>query len=234
MTMDCKQFRHTVLTEPRTADAEFVQHRDGCAVCSGFAARAAAFESKLARALAIEVKTPLRRSAANTAVPRFVRAIPQRWLALAASVLLGIGVVTILWLAKPTPTLAAALVEHLSHEPGAWVAPAADVSAETLAEVLKADRLSLRPTGGEVRYARVCHFRGRDVPHLVVQQNGRPVTVMILTKEGVSRPTPFAEGAYRGIIEPAPRGSIAVMARSSDAIDVAQAAAVVLRAIDGW
>jgi hypothetical protein len=234
MTMGCKQFRQTLLAEPRTVDAEFTQHLASCAVCSGFAARATAFEGKLARALAIGVKTSARRSASSAAVRWPAQHVPRRWLALAASVLLGIGVVTVLWLAKPAPSLAAALVEHMSHEPGSWAVSAADVSAETLAEVFKKDRLSLRPTGGEVRYARVCGFRGRSVPHLVVQQNGMPVTVMVLTHESVSRPTPFAEGGYRGIIEPAPRGSVAVIARDRDAIDVAQAAAVVVRAIDGW
>jgi hypothetical protein len=234
MTMDCKQFRQTLLAEPRSADTEFVQHRDSCHVCSGFAAQVTEFEGKLARALAIDVKTLVRQSASNAAAQRPAQIVPRRRLALAASVLLGIGVGTILWLAKPAPSLAAALVEHMSHEPGSWAASAADVSAETLAEVLKADRLRLRPAGGEVRYARVCGFRGHNVPHLVVQQDGVPVTVMILTHESVSRPTPFTEGGYRGIIEPAPRGSVAVIARSGDGIEVAQAAAAVVRSLSGW
>ncbi|HTB28449.1 MAG TPA: hypothetical protein VK715_05810, partial [Steroidobacteraceae bacterium] len=51
-------------------------------------------------------------------------------------------------------------------------------------------------------------------PHLVVQTDMGPVTVMVLVHESVSKPTPFDEEGYRGVILPvAGHGSLAVLAK---------------------
>ena len=38
------------------------------------------------------------------------------------------------------------------------------------------------------------------VPHLVVQTEMGPVTVMVLVHESVAKPVPFEEQGYRGVI----------------------------------
>jgi hypothetical protein len=69
-----------------------------------------------------------------------------------------------------------------------------------------------------VSYAQSCEFRGRHVPHLVVQTAMGPITVMVLVHETVSKATPFDEEGYRGVILPVPgHGSLAVLARGRDA-----------------
>ena len=76
----------------------------------------------------------------------------------------------------------------------------------------------LNPDAGTVSYARSCRFRGRMVPHLVVQTEMGPVTVMVLVHESVAKPVPFDEQGYRGVIVPVPgHGSLAVLARGQDA-----------------
>ncbi len=64
----------------------------------------------------------------------------------------------------------------------------------------------------EVSYARSCIFRGRLVPHLVIQGEKGPVTVMILPDLEVAGPTSFSEQGFFGTILPAAKGSIAIIA----------------------
>ena len=67
-----------------------------------------------------------------------------------------------------------------------------------------------------VSYAKSCFFRGRFVPHLVIQGEYGPVTVMVLSNVHVETATRFEEDGYRGTLLPSGEGSIAII--SSDDI----------------
>jgi hypothetical protein len=67
-----------------------------------------------------------------------------------------------------------------------------------------------------VVYASACPFRGRLVPHLVVQTAEGPLTVMLLKREKTRAREEFAEDGYRGVLVPAGEGSIAILARSGE------------------
>ena len=62
-----------------------------------------------------------------------------------------------------------------------------------------------------VVYAMACPFRGRAVPHLVVQTANGPMTVMLLAHEKVAARQEFSEEGYRGLLLPAGEGSVAVL-----------------------
>ena len=99
-----------------------------------------------------------------------------------------------------------------------------------LGRVLERGGIRLRPEVGTVSYANSCRFRGRTVPHLVVQTDGGPVTVMVLRNEPLDAPVRFAEERFTGTIVPAGPGSIAVIG-TGDA-DLEQITERVLAAVD--
>ena len=68
-------------------------------------------------------------------------------------------------------------------------------------------------------YASPCPFRGHIVPHLVVQTDRGPLTVMVLEHVKSVAEGKFTEGKYRGIVLPAGSGSIAVVARKGQEFD---------------
>jgi hypothetical protein len=123
-----------------------------------------------------------------------------------------------LWLAAPRASLADQVVAHMAGEPQAWLRTDAAVPDERLAAVLRDAHVELLPGAGIVSYAQDCEFRGRLVPHLVVQTELGPVTVMVLAHEFVPRAQHFDEQGYRGVILPAPgHGSLAVLTRGQSA-----------------
>ena len=90
------------------------------------------------------------------------------------------------------------------------------MNKDAVAAVLKDAGVRLAPGVGIVSYASTCRFRGADVPHLVVQTDAGPVTVMILRHEHVRTVERFDEDGYTGTLLPAGPGSVAVVGRAPD------------------
>jgi hypothetical protein len=211
------------------------EHAAGCAACRTFTQRALAFESRLSRALQVDLPDTPAAPVSNVVPlrPRPRRRAWQGWLALAASVLVVVGVSTTLWTLSSERTLAAAVVAHMAEEPAAWTRTDVPVSEPKLDDVLSQSKLRVAPSAGLVSYANSCTFRGYSVPHLVVQSAAGPVTVMVLVHETVKQRMRFDEGGYRGTIVPVTgHGSLAVlMKHPSDRQEVDSIAARVLGAI---
>ena len=153
---------------------------------------------------------------------------------MAASVLLALVVAGGLWLSAPGPSLAADVVTHMAGEPQAWKRTDVPVPTPELLDVLRNSRLRLGSGAGVVSYAASCEFRGHRVPHLVVQTESGPVTVMVLVHEHVPKTVQFDEQGYRGVIVPVPgHGSLAVLTRgpATDLNTVEHIAARVLDSI---
>lgn len=151
---------------------------------------------------------------------------------MAASMLLAVVVAGGLWLSVPKSSLAADVVTHMQGEPDAWKRTDVPVPAPALQDVLRDSHLRLTAGAGMVSYANSCGFRGHQVPHLVIQTESGPVTVMVLVHEQVSKPVQFDEQGYRGVIVPvAGHGSLAVLTRGR-AVDINAVQHIASRVLD--
>jgi hypothetical protein len=218
-----------MLADPHDPDPEMREHRESCHDCSLYSERLLRFESRLERALRVgpasevaEVAAspdnvvPLRAGSSRTALRS--PAYRKRMLAMAASVLMALVVGGGLWLSAPGASLAADVVTHMREEPEAWRRTDVPVPYPKLDNVLRDSHLRLATGGGAgmVSYASSCGFRGHQVPHLVLQTDAGPVTVMVLVHERSPKPVQFDEQGYRGVIVPVPgHGSLAVLTRGS-------------------
>ncbi|HWG69648.1 MAG TPA: DUF3379 family protein [Steroidobacteraceae bacterium] len=236
--MDCIRCRQSLLADPHDADPHLREHLAGCGECSRYAEELLRFESRLERALRLPLPDSAQRPDAAV-VPLRAKSAPRAaghrkgWLAMAASVLLALVVGGALWLSVPDRSLAAAVVTHMAEEPQAWRRTELPVPTPELREVLRNSHLRLAGGAGIVSYASSCQFRGHRVPHLVIQSESGPVTVMVLVHEPVAAPVNFDEQGYRGVIVPVTgHGSLAVLTRgAADAATVGHIAARVLASI---
>jgi len=217
--MDHEAYRRALLADPHSKDAEMLRHREACGQCSAFSDQLLKFESRLERAMRLEMRPPAAEFRPGRDRPgrdRQGRSRPARF-ALAASVLLALLVAGAVWLAVPRTSLAAAVVAHMAGEPDAWNTRA-PIPGPALESVLESADMQLTAGAGVVSYASSCEFRGHVVPHLVVQSAHGPVTVMVLVHESVGKQVQFDEHGYRGIIVPvAGHGSIALLMHGPDA-----------------
>ena len=137
---------------------------------------------------------------------------------------------SLLWVGGPRNSLAQDVLAHMDHEPEAFVVTTTAADDAVLDRVLERGGIRLRPEVGTVSYANSCRFRGRTVPHLVVQTDDGPVTVMVLRNERPDAPVRFAEHGFSGTIVPAGPGSIAVIGAAG--ADLAQVTERVVAAVD--
>ena len=242
--MDCAHYRRSMLADPRDPDPLLREHRESCHDCNLYSERLLRFESRLERALRVALPSeaalpsdkvvPLRAKSLRTALrsPAYRKGV----LAMAASVLMALVVAGGLWLSAPGPSLAADVVTHMREEPEAWRRTDVPVQSSKLQDVLRDSHLRLAASAsagtGIVSYANSCAFRGHQVPHLVIQTEAGPVTVMVLVHERVSKPVQFDEQGYRGVIVPvAGHGSLAVLTRGP-ATDVKTIEKIAHRVLD--
>ena len=232
--MDCTAYRRSMMADPSDPDRALREHRDGCPECTEFTDKLLSFEARLERAL--RVTLPAEQPAVPLRAKRVPRVMGYRkgMLAMAASVLLAVVVAGVLWVAAPGSSLAADVVTHMGGEPGSWRQTDVAVDNAELQRVLRDSHVKLAAGAGVVSYASSCAFRGHHVPHLVIQTESGPVTVMVLVHEGLQKPVRFDEQGYRGIIVPvAGHGSLAVLTHgpSTDLKSVELIAAQVLDSI---
>lgn len=226
--MDCLEFRRQAGADPQHLGPEAREHAGGCKQCAGHLAGLLALDERILAALQVPVPgtaaAPGRGGAAIAVLDR------RRWMALAASIIGGVLVGTLLWVGGPRNSLAQDLIEHLDHEPEALVATNRPEKDTVLGKVLERGGIRLRPETPLVSYASSCRFRGHTVPHLVVQATGGPVTVMVLRNERPAAPVHFDEQGFAGRIVPAGPGSIAVI--GADGADLGEIVARVLAAVE--
>jgi len=231
--MDCAHYRRSMLADPHDPDPLLREHRATCHDCNLYGERLLRFESRLERALRVALPPDAVRPAAKV-VPLRSPASRRRWLAMAASVLMALAVAGGVWLSAPGPSLAADVVSHMREEPQAWRRTDVPVPNSMLEDVLRDSHLRLATGAGAgiVSYANSCGFRGHQVPHLVIQTDSGPVTVMVLVHERSPKPVQFDEQGYRGVIVPvAGHGSLAVLTRGP-ATDIKTIEEIARRVLD--
>lgn len=218
--MNCLEFRRQLGAEPSAGGPEFDAHRHECAACARHQDELRALDALIARALAVDhARIQGQRPAAGAGG---VPATRRRYLAIAASLVVGLSVGLVLLVSAPRASIAREVVDHIAHEPGTMnlLVP---VAASALAGVLDPEGTRLRPGIGDVTFAARCLHQGHVVPHLVVHMPEGAVTVLLLRHREIDEPVQIAEQGLEGVVLPAPRGSIAIVGQGlKDPAGVAQ------------
>src|SRR5258708_34308056 len=99
------------MSDPRAPDPALREHRENCPECRAYTEQMLKFEARIERALRVDMPGGAEVLPFTRKSPSFVAA--RRWLAIAASVLLGAACVG-LWLTVPQRRLHCALLGRLA------------------------------------------------------------------------------------------------------------------------
>ena len=232
--MNCEEFRELIGAEPNSNNPDALAHAEQCPKCASYRQEMQAMDRLIYRALAVDVPTnkPFADNVASLRSPERDAAhankqqlsTPRFWRVAASLLITASAVVaTSLWLLTPRDSFAAELIAHVKEEPASLVRTAATVDADRLEEILAASRLRLKPGMGRVSYAMSCGFRGHTIPHLVVQTERGPVTVLVVPEAPEQQREQINEEGFEGVILPAPRGVIVVLGKDVPVESVANA-----------
>lgn len=215
MTLSCLEFRRVTGADPASRDPAVLEHAQGCAACAEFRREQAMLDRRLQTALRVPVPDELKARIIWRQAGLSRRTRRATWLAAAAGLVLAVGLGLALSFslvpslgAGPLP---AAVVAHIEHEPELLRPTNARAEPVRVSAVLERGGATLAEPLDNVVHAGLCPFRGALVPHLVLNHDGEPVSVLLLPDEQVAGVEEIHEAGYHGVLAPHGTGAIAIV-----------------------
>ena len=225
-TMNCDEYKLALTADPGFEDES--GHAESCASCRAYAEEIAALNSRIAAALELAVP-PLTMPSLPDVDAGKVVSLPARgraprplWFALAATVLLAAFIGIRMTDTVVHPSLAEQVLAHVDHEPDSLRPTDTPVSAAALQRAVPPRIAALDHSAGLITYAQSCSINGREVPHLVIQGEHGPVTILLMPHEKVAEASTLDGENIRGVILPVGEGSIAIVGDREEQLDAIQ------------
>lgn len=188
-----------------------------------------ALDLKIAKALQIDVpelrmpELPDIDETKVTSLPVRKRFLKPVWFAIAATVILATSIsLRNSSMFQSYDSLAEEVLAHLDHEPGALRITNVAVSDEQFARAVPASLATFERGTSLITYARPCIINGNSVPHLVIQGEYGPVTILLMPEEHVSEATPIDGVSVKGVILPVGKGSVAIIGDREEQLEPIQ------------
>jgi len=229
--MNCENYREAIAADPSESFEGGAGHAAVCESCSAYRAEIQALDLTIARALAIDVPElkipdlpPIGEedgNVVNLPFRRVSKITTPAWIGIAASFALAavIGMQFVDNGPSHDQLLAAQVLAHLDHEPWALKVTNVAVSEERLAQVVNPGVGTMDRDIGLVTYAQTCIINGRIIPHLVIQGEKGPITLLLMPDEMVSSAVILSGESVNGVILPVGDGSIAIIGARDERIE---------------
>jgi hypothetical protein len=202
----------------------FAQHRTECERCADAAERAVAFDRNLLRALNVVAPAQLAESIllAQATAERRRRTSVRRGaiFALAAALVLAVGVVGIRAEAKSLPAEA---VAHLEKE-AITLKMAAEVPSANVVEAFAQRGLNLRSVPAGISFVGCCPMDKHRTVHMVMPAShpgsgDDPVTVIYVVDQHIAAREDFARAGWQGRSIPLGSGTLILLAKHTTEFD---------------
>ena len=224
--MNCKDYKEAIAADP-SQQFDGAEHATACESCATYRDEMLVLDQKIAAALEISipdlkipdlppisdedekiVNLPFGRGRTRTTV----------WIGLAASVLLA-TVVGVRFFSEDVvyPSLADEIIAHMDHEARSRVVTDKAVSERKLARVVEDDVSEMNI--GLITYATNCVINGKTIPHLVIQGERGPITLLLLPDEMIDMAVPLEGVGITGVILPVGSGSIAIIGERDEPLE---------------
>ncbi len=222
--MNCDEYREMISADPAFDGG--AGHLSSCRECQAFRRDIQSLNLKIAKAMQItvpELELPELPEIETENVVSIAARKPfskPAWFALAATVVLAAFVgVRMFGVGVHYDSLADEVLAHLDHEPAALRVSSTPVTDTRLAKVVPADVAQLDHSAGLITYARSCEINGKTVPHLVIQGEHGPVTILLMPDEAVAEAVSLDGENVHGVILPVGTGSIAIIGAREEKLE---------------
>lgn len=221
--MDCLEFLRLLGSDPRVSDRAAREHLEGCPFCADAHARAHAFESGLAHAMAVPVPTGLadrilRAQLSGERQHQRPHVRRLAWIALAAaSMALAVGVVRHQRAAPAS--LADLVVAHIDGPERGALQLRAPVAAAAIERAFadRGVRLASLPAG--VSYVHECPIGAYRSVHMVMPENDAPVSVLYVVDHPSRNSKDFLRVGMHGREVPIANGTLVLAAQTDSRFD---------------
>lgn len=226
--MNCDDYKQAIGADPSFDGG--AGHLSECQSCQEYRREMQALDLAIGRALALDVPelvTPELESidTDNVATLQPRPRVPMKtWFSVAATVALAVFIGYRFGIdnSNQYPSLADEVLAHVAHEPAALVVTDQKVTDERLNDVVPATIADLDHSSGLITFAATCPISGYDVPHLVIQGEHGPITIMLMPNEKISEAISLNDEDSHGVILPVGDGSIAIVGTREEKLEDVQ------------
>lgn len=216
--MGCNELKQKIFADPYAVTEDDLVE---CEDCRGLLKDVRAMDATLKQAMMIDVP-PLSMPELPAVDANKVVALPARrrgnaplWLATAAAVTLAafLGINRFVGHDHDHGNLPLAdqIIAAMDHEPLSLRVTDVPVSDRQLSRIVPSNVANVSHDAGLITYAESCEINGKLVPHLVIQGERGPVTIILMPDEKVESDTPLEGGGFKGLLVPVGEGSIAII-----------------------
>ena len=227
--MNCEDYKAALAGDPSASIEGGDAHVAACDSCAAFKAEMQALDAKIAQALSINVP--------NLQMPELpeieddnVVNIPFRnkqafsmptWIGIAATVVIAafVGVRMIDLDPGSGLSLNEEVLAHFDHEPSSLRVTTVAVSDEQFSTVVNPSIGTMDRNVGLVTYANSCIINGKTIPHLVIQGEKGPITLLLMPEEMIDSAMTLDGNGVNGVILPMGDGSIAIIGEQDEPLD---------------
>ena len=224
--MNCLEARRILTATPETPDEAVRGHLQRCPACARHARAERDFERQLRAQLRAVMPPP-------ELVPRILlqhglrqeRRQQRRqryWQALAASVLLTLGLVSGMLMVNSPWSLEEVALAHVRNEPRALQAQN-DIGLARINTLLAPYHLKLEQAIGRVEFAMPCYIRRYAGAHLVLAGEQGKVTVLLMPGEYVMARKTLREPDLQAVLIPVDGGSVAIIGSRQEPLGAVEA-----------
>lgn len=228
--MDCLEFRRRLAAEPGARDAEFLAHRDHChAGCTESWWRAQRFERQLRNALqSVDAPEDLDERVLLAQATSLRGRARYRWqigLALAASLLVALIVAGYAWSLRPADggPLASMAIAHVRSEAFS-LTMTRPIDATQMRPVFAERGVTLRNVPAHAVFAADCRVGPYRAVHLVLRENGNPVTALYVVGHRIADARDFSRAGWQGREVPIGDGTLVLLGNGSAGFAAAERA----------
>jgi hypothetical protein len=225
--LNCDEYREAIAADPAFEGG--ASHVAACSDCQAYQREMLALNVKIAKAMQLgvpDLKMPElpKIETGNVAVlPARKRWLNPMLFAVAATVVLATSIsLRVSGVFQSYGSLAEEVLAHMDHEPGALRVTDQPVSDKRLARAVPAKLAIFDRDASLITYAQPCKINGKNVPHLVIQGEHGPITILLMPEEKIAEAMPIDGTNVKGLILPVGEGSIAIVGDREEQLESIQ------------
>ena len=216
--MKCLEVRRLLTANPKHRDDALVMHLHDCKSCAAYSQQLQQEEHRLEKALQLDVPEGLtERILLNQSTAIRARGRHRFGLAIAATVVLSVGVTFGLLRTGIDDGLQGAIIAHVKAEPE-HLASQQLASLTDLNALMNKHGARLTHSVGTVNYAGSCVIRRAKGVHLVIEAEEHPVTVLYMPDETLPHRETIVNQQIQGVILPTEKGSLAILGQDDNSV----------------
>jgi len=222
MSMNFSEFKRLIGADPWNRDPETLRARNSAPEFETAAAEAEAFEEKLQSALHVQPPAGLLDEIKGMSQQQPAQRRNWMPLALAASLLIAIGAIGMVWKqSRQWDSVEAYLADHYSHDGDALVAGATDiVSEQEVMRIMASLNASAdQQLSGRIKFIKFCPTPEGRGAHMVVSTDQGPMTIIFMPKTQVTNGEMVTFDQMHAFLIDLEHGSAAIIGKQSQAVE---------------